>query len=112
MKQDNPAQWRVTAETVITGMHEWRLAHPKATLKEIEQELDRELAQVKARMLADVAMESAVEEQAAVCPSCGSEMVWRGEHTRRLVTQHDQEVEIKRHYAVCPTCGVGIFPPG
>jgi predicted RNA-binding Zn-ribbon protein involved in translation (DUF1610 family) len=112
MKQDYPAQWRVTAETVITGMHEWRLAHPKATLKEIEQELDRELAQVKARMLADVAMESAVEEQAAVCPACGSEMAWRGEHTRRLVTQHDQEVEIKRYYAVCPTCGVGIFPPG
>jgi predicted RNA-binding Zn-ribbon protein involved in translation (DUF1610 family) len=112
MKQDYTGQWREKAETVITGVHEWRLAHPKATLKEIEQELDQRLAQVRARILGDAAMVSAVEEQAAVCPSCGSEMAWRGEHTRRLVTQHDQEVEIKRQYAVCPKCGVGLFPPG
>ncbi len=114
MKQDFTASWHNQAEEVITGMKEWRLAHPKATLKEIEQEIDRQLARVRVLrdMLADAAMASAAEEQRPICPQCGGAMEWRGEHPRTLVTQHDREVVLERHYAVCPTCGVGLFPPG
>jgi predicted RNA-binding Zn-ribbon protein involved in translation (DUF1610 family) len=112
MKEDFAAQWHELTEEVITGVKEWRLAHPKATLKEIEQEIDRQLAGVRARMLADAALASEVEKERPVCPQCGSTMEWRGEQERTLVTQHDRAVELRRHYAVCPTCKVGLFPPG
>jgi hypothetical protein len=112
MKQDFTANWHAETEAVITGVKEWRLAHPQATLKEIEQEIDRQLARVRARMLADAALASVTEEQPPLCPTCGQRMAWRGTHPRRLVTQHEQAVELERHYAVCPTCGVGLFPPG
>ncbi|MCL5995158.1 MAG: hypothetical protein M1546_03780 [Chloroflexi bacterium] len=112
MKQDFAANWQVQADEVITGVQAWRLAHPQATLKEIEQTIDQQLAALRAHMLADAAMASAVEAAQPVCPACGGAMEWRGTHRRCLVTQHDQAVVLERHYAVCPTCGVGLFPPG
>lgn len=112
MKQDFTAHWHEQTAEVITGVKEWRLAHPKATLKEIEQEIDRQLAGARARMVADAAMASAAEEAQPVCPACGRRMEWRGRHARTLVTQHDRAVVLERRYAVCPTCGVGLFPPG
>lgn len=36
-------KWRRLSEEVITGMKEWRQAHPKATLREIEAALDERL---------------------------------------------------------------------
>ncbi len=53
------ASWRELMEEVMTGMKEWRLAHPKATFKEIEAALDERLAKVRARMLQDAALASA-----------------------------------------------------
>jgi hypothetical protein len=35
MKEDFDAQWHELAEDVLTGMKEWRLRHPRATLCEI-----------------------------------------------------------------------------
>jgi hypothetical protein len=43
MNSDFDARWNALAEEVITGMKEWRLQHPKATLREIERALDEEL---------------------------------------------------------------------
>ena len=112
MKQDFTSDWHTLTDEVMSGMKEWRQAHPKATLKEIEQEIDVKPAGMRARMIANAAMASAAEEQPPKCQQCGGTMEWRGEHVRMLVTQHDREVELKRHYAVCPTCNVGRFPPG
>ena len=114
MSKKTAVKWYVETDEVVTGMADWRAAHPKATLKEIELQLDIQLAKMKARMLAAAALESATndEEYRAQCPSCGSEMESRGKRTRTLVTQHDQEVELERSYQVCPKCGFGIFPPG
>ncbi len=36
--------WPVTAEDVLTGLADWRAAHPRATLQEIERTLDERLA--------------------------------------------------------------------
>ena len=41
----------------MTGMHEWRQQHPKATLREMENELDARWAKVRARMLQDMALQ-------------------------------------------------------
>ena len=37
MRDDFEARWHEEAEEVISGMKEWRLQHPKATFREIEQ---------------------------------------------------------------------------
>lgn len=40
-KQKTQQEWRGLSEAVITGMSEWREKHPKATLREIEEEIDK-----------------------------------------------------------------------
>jgi hypothetical protein len=116
---DFEAHWHAMAEDVISGMQEWRLQHPRATLREIEQALDERLAKMRARMLQDAALASAAaditEAPAAVrpvCPDCGVRLQGRGMAVRELTTQHNQTVQLTRSYGVCPQCGAGLFPPG
>ncbi|GAC1428554.1 MAG: hypothetical protein NVSMB65_01830 [Chloroflexota bacterium] len=111
-------QWPVTAEDVFTGMAEWRVAHPRATLREIEEALDGRLAGLRARMLEDLAQASRQRNVAAlpveerpVCTQCGERLAARGTKRRRLTTQHNRQIALERSYAVCPRCGGGLFPP-
>ena len=113
------AQWRETAESVWTGMADWRAAHPKATFSEIEAALDERLNQVRARVLADLAMASvsadlagAAPEERPRCERCGDVLQSRGQDDRTLLTQGGAEVRLRRTYATCPRCGGGSFPPG
>lgn len=116
------AKWQREIDEVMTGMKEWRLQHPKASLREIEQALDEKLSRVRARMLEDIALsskaarlgesspdESSVSE--ARCPKCGGPLESRGEQTRTLVTSHNQEITLSRSYGYCPACAAGLFPP-
>jgi ribosomal protein S27AE len=100
-------------------MADWRAAHPKATFSEIETALDERLNQVRARVLADLAMAStAADVQTGTqaerprCERCGRVLQARGPNDRTLVTQGGAEVRLRRTYATCPQCGVGSFPPG
>jgi ribosomal protein S27AE len=113
------ARWSEAAESVWTGMADWRAAHPKATFSEIETALDERLNQVRARVLADLAMAStAADVQTGTqaerprCERCGRVLQARGPNDRTLVTQGGAEVRLRRTYATCPQCGVGSFPPG
>jgi hypothetical protein len=113
------AQWQGLAEEAITGMAEWRVQHPTATLREIETAIDEHLAQVRARMLQDAALLSAAADlrdvppaARPVCPDCGQRLEARGQETRRLTTRHEQVVTLRRTRAVCPACGTALFPPG
>ena len=113
------ARWSEAAESVWTGMADWRAAHPKATFSEIETALDERLNQVRARVLADLAMAStAADVQTGTqaerprCERCGRVLQARGPNDRTLVTQGGVEVRLRRTYATCPQCGVGSFPPG
>ena len=113
------ARWSAAAESVWTGMADWRAAHPKATFSEIETALDERLNQVRARVLADLAMAStAADVQTGTqaerprCERCGRVLQARGPNDRTLVTQGGAEVRLRRTYATCPQCGVGSFPPG
>jgi hypothetical protein len=112
-------QWRELAEDVLSGMQEWRLQHPKATLREIEAVLDERLSRVRARMLQDLALASSATDLGAIgpderprCWTCGVSLEARGQQTRQLTTYHDQTMTLTRDYAACPTCGDGHFPPG
>jgi predicted RNA-binding Zn-ribbon protein involved in translation (DUF1610 family) len=119
METDLGARWHEEAEEVISGMKEWRLQHPKATFREIEQALDERLGKMRARLLCDAAMASAAAELASAergerlrCPQCGAELEDRGVQERQLTTHYDQVVRLERHYGVCPACGAGFFPSG
>lgn len=112
------AQWRELTEDILTGMKEWRLQHPQATFRQIEEALDERWAKVRARMLGDVALASAASDLSAAsiserpaCPRCGVPLEAHGQETREVTTIGNQAVRLKRTYAVCPACGAGLFPP-
>jgi predicted RNA-binding Zn-ribbon protein involved in translation (DUF1610 family) len=112
-------RWATEAGAVLTGFKEWRLAHPRATLGEIEGALDTRLAVLRARLLEDAALASAAADLGAVppevrphCPTCGAVMALRGPEVRHLTTTYEQPLALRRHYAVCATCQEALFPPG
>jgi hypothetical protein len=114
----NESLWRQLTEEITTGMREWRLQRPKATLREIETELDAHLARVRARMLEDLALAStaanwqdAARLQTPTCPECSTPLDERGTHPRTLLTHGGQLLTLQRSYGVCPACATGLFPP-
>ena len=107
---EDRAAWDRQAAQARIELESWRAAHPRATLREIEVEVDRRLAAARARLVE--AMASAGPEAPPPCPGCGSAMRWDGARTRRLTTTRDQAVALVRRYARCPACGAGLFPPG
>ena len=117
MKADFDARWQAMSEAVQREMKAWRLEHPRATFSEMEEALDEQLDRQRARMLEDMALASEVAdlsllspEERPTCPHCGTPLGPRGKGERRLQTEGDQEITLKRSYGVCPTCGVGFFP--
>ena len=113
------SRWQPLSQEVMHAMKEWRRQHPRATLREIETELDAQLARLRAQMLQDTALTSPRadlptlnETERPRCPQCGVLLTAQGTQTRTLVTEHDQSIELARSYATCPQCGAGLFPPG
>lgn len=109
--------WNGMSEEIMSGIAEWRQQNPQATFRELEEEVDRRLAVMRAKMLADAALASAPREweegsQEVCCPECGARLERKGKKKRKLQTRGGQEVELEREYGVCPACGQGIFPPG
>ena len=109
---EDEAAWDRQVAQVRVDVQAWRGAHPQATLKQIEQEVDRRLAAARARLVEAAALAGPPEEAPPPCPACGGAMRWDGERSRRLTTTHDQAVVLTRRYARCPACGAGLFPPG
>lgn len=116
---DFDADWERASKELLTGMKQWRQAHPHATLSAIEQELDRRMQQLRGEMLADLAHASPLrdvralpEAERPVCPQCGAHLGPRGQKTRQLSTTGNATLTLQRSYAVCPHCQVGFFPPG
>ena len=115
--QEAGQSWLGKGEEIMVGMTEWRLQNPKATFREIEEELDRRLSELRARMLADLAISSASTEWkkgmgVPKCPNCGADLEAKGKKKRTLQTRGGRGVELEREYGVCPRCGQGLFPPG
>jgi DNA-directed RNA polymerase subunit RPC12/RpoP len=109
-------EWSGLSDKIMAGVAEWRAAHPKATMREIEAEIDQRLSELRAQMLSDTANASGRAKWEAAegmqCPDCGAKMVKKGKKKRILLTREGREVQLDREYAVCPACGQGIFPPG
>ena len=109
-------KWGGMSAEMISGMTEWREQHPEATFREIEEELDERMAEMRAQMLSDAAMNSKKaewgEEERPKCKKCGAELQKRGKKKRKMQTQGGKEVELEREYGVCPKCGESFFPSG
>jgi DNA-directed RNA polymerase subunit RPC12/RpoP len=106
------------SEEIMAGIEEWRVHHPKATLREIETAVDERLAELRARMLQDVALASqaadvseAQPQDRPVCPHCGRVVEPRGPRERQVTTHQGKTVRLRRSYVRCPACQVGFFPP-
>ena len=120
MRKDFDHRWQALSQEVLTGMKEWRLQHPRATLKEIEVALDERLGRLRARMLEDAALASAAAEwegagagERPVCAQCGQVLEGRGvSGVRHLQTQGGREIVLRREYGECSACGAELFPPG
>jgi hypothetical protein len=110
--------WQEEADRVMSGMKEWRLQHPRASLREIETALDERFAKMRARMLQDLALASAAariseadEAERPRCAQCGGPLESHGEQERTLTTTFNEPIRLERSYATCPVCGTGLFPP-
>ena len=109
-------RWERQAQGLFGGLREWRATHPRATFAEIEAELDRQWAAVRALMLGDLALASrAADLQASrqtVCADCGGALHDEGAQQRALLTWGNAAVTLLRDDATCPACGSRSFPPG
>jgi len=96
---------------VMEGMRDWRAAHPQATFAEIEVEATRQVAALRATLIA-AALETGEPDTAPDCAACGRTMTRAGTATRKIITSHHERVTVTGHRYRCSTCGVELFPPG
>jgi hypothetical protein len=110
--------WQQLTQDVTAEMRAWRLAHPKATLRDIEVELDARLNRMRARMREDLAVTSTAADwtqapaaEVPRCPTGETPLQESGTKPRTLQTHGGQALTLERPYGVCPACGAGLFPP-
>jgi len=118
-RDDFNQDWSSVSEDMLSGVYEWRLQHPTATLTEIETTIDERLARLRTKMLQDAALATPATDWTAAapadrprCPECQTPLQPRGKHARTLQTHGGRDLVFERSYGVCPTCQAGLFPPG
>jgi len=109
--------WDELYEEASREVQRWRRKHKKATLTEIEDTVDNELARMRAQMIQDLALasetadlQSMAKEDRPKCPQCGRPLVANGRQKRELTTDHEQGVELKRSKGYCRQCKLSFFP--
>ena len=114
MEKSKSEENRVGMNTdLIEGLNKWREKHPRATMREIEEEIDRRMSKVRAQLITDTVMKSASREEKGkqeMCPKCGGAVKQKGKKKRKLETNGGQEIEFEREYVRCQSCGHGFFP--
>ena len=94
-------------------MRQWRQANPKATLTEIEEAVETELAQLRKQLVEEMVQEKAAGSQEEPdCPQCGRKMVKNGRRQRKLKSKEGQTIQLDRQHWRCLSCGATLFPPG
>jgi len=112
-------KWDELYEEASREVLRWRQQHKKATLTEIEDTVDAELARMRAQMIQDLALvsESAdlrrlSREERPTCPQCGRPLAANGRQQRDVTTDHEQRIALERSKGYCRHCKLGFFPPG
>ena len=116
MKKED--KWQESFRSTSEEVSCWRKKHPKATFSEIENNVDGELAKIRADMIQDLLKESELQdfktlpqEKRPKCPVCGKTLASNGRQSRELVTSHEQVIEVERSKGYCKRCRVSYFPP-
>ena len=118
MDKTSEEHWRELSERILTDISEWRRSHPKATFREIEDEVHERMSRLEAQLIQDTAQQSksrawsgASPQERPSCPICRTPLQARGKRRRKLQGAGGQEVTLNREYGTCPNCGTGLFPP-
>jgi DNA repair exonuclease SbcCD ATPase subunit len=118
MEKTPEDHWRALSEKILTDVKEWRKSHPKATMREIEDEIHERMSRLEAQLIQDTAQVSksrtwsgASAQERPTCPVCGTPLHARGKRARKLQAAGGQEVTLTREYGTCPNCETGLFPP-
>ena len=118
MERSQRERMRELMERTLSETSGWRKAHPRATFREIESEVEGRLAAVRRGLIEELAEESVssdlakqAEAERPRCGQCGGRLEARGQEGREVMTLRGDRVELRRSYAVCSTCGAGVFPP-
>src|SRR5437899_1248339 len=84
--------WQAASQGVVQELAEWRRAHPKATLTDIETAVFEAMQKLQAQALGDVVPASAAADLAAQsaserprCPTCGGRLEPRGANAAGFV---------------------------
>jgi hypothetical protein len=111
--------WTNLFQQASEQVSHWRQQNPQANFTEIENTVDEQLAQVRAAMIQELALESELtdfkqlpDKERPQCPSCGRPLASNGRQKRTLVTTHEQEMVLERSKGYCRHCRVSYFPPG
>jgi uncharacterized protein with PIN domain len=119
MEKVSEDHWRKLSEEILTDVKEWRRSHPKATLREIEDEIHARMSRLEAQMIQDTAQESKSrawsgesKQERPTCPVCQTPLQSRGKRQRKLQGVGGRDVTLSREYGTCPNCRTGLFPPG
>jgi uncharacterized protein with PIN domain len=111
-------EWVRRFRQASSEISDWRVRHPRASLTEIENTVDNELAKLRAEMIQELALESALTdikrltaEERPKCPQCRRPLAANGKQKRRITTTYDQSVELERSKGYCRNCRVSYFPP-
>ena len=107
---ENPQQ--VIEDSVSRKLMQWRREHPRATLTEIEEAVEAELAQLRQELVAEMVQETAVDQSVPHCPQCGQGMVKNGRRQRKLKGKEGETIHLDRQQWRCLACGATLFPPG
>ena len=93
-------------------MRQWRQANPKATLTEIEETVEAELALLRKQLVEEMIQEKAMgPQEEPACPQCGQQMVKNGRRQRKLKGKEGQTIQLDRQQWRCLSCGATLFPP-
>ena len=112
MKKKNTPQPQ-TPDDLMQKIAAWEKENPKATLTEIEEAVDQELAKLREQLVNEIAqMKEAGTQSKVACPNCGTQMVKNGKKKRELTMKGDKQVTIERQQMRCLECGMTLFPPG
>lgn len=85
-------------------------AHPTATFAEMEREATRQVAALRAELIA-VALAASEPETAPTCRTCGGPMARVGERTRTVTTSGPEPVTVTAGRYRCSACGTELSPP-
>ena len=117
MDKTREERWRELSEEILTDIKEWRRSHPKATFREIEEEVHARMNRLEAQLIQDTAQQSKSREwsgtsqqERPTCPVCQTPLQSRGKRQRTLKGVGGQDMTLSRDYGTCPNCRTGLFP--